>query len=243
MQFIAALTIGLLGSLHCIGMCGPIALALPAPGHGIGGRLWAAVLYNLGRATTYALLGLVFGAIGYTISLAGFQQLFSIALGVFILLLVFVPLLAGSFTGTPQFYSRALGKLQAAMAKQFAKKGFITLFVIGLLNGLLPCGFVYIGLAGAAATGNWYSGALYMALFGLGTLPVMATLVLVKNKVSLSLRRSLGKLVPYAMVLIGSLFILRGMNLGIPYVSPLMHNNHPVSQCSTLDNHKVIECH
>jgi sulfite exporter TauE/SafE len=82
-----------------------------------------------------------------------------------------------------------------------------------------------------------------MALFGLGTLPVMATLVLVKNKVSLSLRRSLGKLVPYAMVLIGTLFILRGMNLGIPYISPVMHNNHEMSQCSKLDDHKVIECH
>lgn len=243
MQFIAAFTIGLLGSLHCIGMCGPIALALPVPGHGVGGRLWAAVLYNVGRATTYATLGILFGTIGQAVWMIGLQQSFSIILGVFILLLVAVPLIVSTFTGTPKFYNRAIAKLQGAMGRQFKKHGFVSLFVIGLLNGLLPCGFVYIGLAGAAATGHWYTGSAYMALFGLGTLPVMATLVVVKNQVSLSVRRSLGKILPYAMVLIGTLFILRGMNLGIPYLSPKANPAaQPVEYCKQ-DSNKVIECH
>jgi sulfite exporter TauE/SafE len=243
MQFIAAFTIGLLGSLHCIGMCGPIALALPVPGQGIGGRLWAAVLYNFGRATTYSVLGIVFGAIGQAVWVAGFQQWFSIVLGVFIILLVTVPVLVSSFIGTPKFYNNAIGKLQAAMAKQFTKKGFVTLYIIGLLNGLLPCGFVYIGLAGAAATGHWYTGSAYMALFGLGTLPVMATLVIVKNQVSLSVRKSLGKLLPYGMVIIGTLFILRGMNLGIPYLSPDTTNHEVSAEYCKHDGHSAINCH
>ncbi|UPT68696.1 MAG: sulfite exporter TauE/SafE family protein [Sphingobacteriales bacterium JAD_PAG50586_3] len=243
MQLLAAFTIGLLGSLHCIGMCGPIALALPVPGYGVGGRLWAAVLYNVGRATTYAVLGLLFGALGQTLSLAGIQQWFSIGLGVFILLIVATPLLVSKLTRTPQFYNNAIARLKTAMQKQLQKRGFITLFTIGLLNGLLPCGFVYIGLAGATATGQWYTGAAYMALFGLGTLPLMATLVIIKTQVSLSARKTLTKLLPYGMVIMGALFIVRGLNLGIPYLSPSTTTKQVSAEYCKHDGHSVIECH
>lgn len=220
MELLAAFTIGLLGSLHCIGMCGPIALALPVPGGGVGQRVLAATVYNIGRATTYSLLGVALGGVGRIVALAGFEQTFSIGLGIFILLLVIVPVFMAKLVNPPAIYRNTLGKLQAAMSNELKKHGVSTLFVLGILNGLLPCGFVYIALAGAASTGNWYMGAAYMALFGLGTLPLMTALILVKNRISLNLRRTLGKAMPYAMVVIGVLFILRGMNLGIPYVSP-----------------------
>lgn len=245
MQLLAAFTIGLLGSLHCVGMCGPIALALPVPGKGIAGRLVAAVVYNLGRATTYALLGVALGGIGRAVSLAGFQQAFSIGLGIFILLLVLIPTIMARMVHPPRFYTRVVNKLQVAMGNELRKHGIYSLFVIGLLNGLLPCGFVYIALAGAAATGNWYTGAAYMALFGLGTLPLMTGLILAKNQIRLSIRKSLSKAMPYAMAVIGALFILRGMNLGIPYVSPKAKPiaGKAVVNTTNAKQDTVIECH
>ena len=129
------------------------------------------------------------------------------------------------------------------MQKQLQKRGFVTLFIIGLLNGLLPCGFVYIGLAGATATGQWYTGAAYMALFGLGTLPLMATLVIIKNQVSLSARKTITKLLPYGMVIMGALFIIRGLNLGVPYLSPSTTTKQVSAEYCKHDGHSVIECH
>jgi uncharacterized protein len=244
MELLAAFTIGLLGSLHCIGMCGPIALALPVPNGTKASRLWAAILYNLGRAFTYALLGTLFGAIGQALWMLGLQQALSLSFGIFIILLVVLPALFSRIMGTPRFYRSAVASLQNRIGRQFKKRGFSTLFIIGMLNGLLPCGFVYIALAGAAATGQWYTGAAYMALFGLGTLPLMASLILVKNQISLNLRRNLSKALPYAMVLIGSLFILRGMNLGIPYLSPKAPTTNQNPQTRPAPNDaNTIECH
>lgn len=243
MQLIAAFTIGLLGSLHCIGMCGPIALALPVAGQGGAGRVIAAILYNIGRATTYALLGIVIGSLGQALWLAGLQQALSITFGVVILWVVLSPLLFKRVT-PPAFYRNAIARLQSRLANQLKKHGIASLFVVGLLNGLLPCGFVYIALAGAAATGHWYSGAAYMALFGLGTLPMMSLLILFKNQLSLTLRRNLNKALPYAMGVLAVLFIVRGMNLGIPYLSP---KAKPIAAKSVgnapLQADETIECH
>lgn len=243
MEYLAAFTIGLIGSLHCIGMCGPIALALPVGGYTMGGRLWAAVLYNIGRAVTYSLLGLIFGSVGMAVWLAGIQQGFSITVGIFIILLVVIPMAINHFSVVPAFYSRLLNKLKQALQIQLQKRGFVTLFTIGLLNGLLPCGFVYVGLAGATATGHWYSGAIYMALFGLGTLPVMATLIIVKHRINLSFQRAMGKVIPYAMVTIGLLFIVRGMNLGIPYLSPSTTTKEVSAEYCKHDGHAPMKCH
>lgn len=243
MELIAAFTIGLLGSLHCIGMCGPIALALPVTGHGRMGRVLAAILYNMGRATTYALLGLLLGSVGQALWLAGLQQALSITFGVVILLMVLSPVIFHRIS-PPAFYTKAVSGLQSKLAIQLKKHGIASLFVIGLLNGLLPCGFVYIALTGAAATGHWYTGAAYMALFGLGTLPLMTLLIMFKNQLGVALRRNLNKALPYAMGIIAVLFIIRGMNLGIPYLSP---KAKPIAAKTTdgspLQQDKTVECH
>lgn len=216
----SAFLIGLFGSFHCIGMCGPIALALPVQRENrivlISGR----VLYNLGRAITYAALGLVFGLLGQSLSLAGFQQSVSIAAGVLILLMVLLPgryaqklyLLKPAY-GFTNFLKRKFGTL-------FRKKSVSATFFIGLLNGFLPCGLVYIAVAGAIASGGILEGATYMFVFGLGTLPVMLAVSLAGNFISLNVRKRVNKLIPAFMVVLAFLFILRGMNLGIPYLSP-----------------------
>ena len=216
----SAFLIGLFGSFHCIGMCGPIALALPIhsdqPFKLFAGRL----LYNVGRALTYAVIGIIFGLIGQSLSLAGFQQSVSVIAGVLILVMVLLPskysqklyLLKPAY-GFTNFLKRKFGLL-------LKQKTVASTFLIGLLNGFLPCGLVYVAVAGAIAMGSPLEGASYMFLFGLGTLPVMLTVSMAGNFIGLNVRKKINRVIPAFMIVLACLFILRGMNLGIPYISP-----------------------
>ncbi len=216
----SAFLIGLFGSFHCIGMCGPIALALPVQKDSRVKLIIGRILYNVGRAITYGIIGILFGLIGQSLSLAGFQQSVSIVAGVLILLMVILPskysqkfyLLKPAY-GFTNFLKRKFGVL-------LKQKSVMSVFLIGILNGFLPCGLVYIAVAGAIATGNYLEGAIYMFVFGLGTLPIMLAVSLAGNFISLNVRRRVNKMIPAFLVVLGILFILRGMNLGIPYVSP-----------------------
>jgi sulfite exporter TauE/SafE len=99
---------------------------------------------------------------------------------------------------------------------------------IGLLNGILPCGLVYVGVAGAVNTGDITNAMVYMALFGLGTAPVMLTISLIGNFLSIAVRNRINRITPYVVILLGVLFILRGLSLGIPYISPKAEALTPV---------------
>lgn len=217
-----ALAMGLVGNFHCLGMCGPIALAVPLGSRKFAGRVLGALLYNGGRILIYASLGALFGIIGKGFNLFGYQQILSISLGVIIIAAVLIPRLARIGNRTTSVVGRFTGKLKSRFAKQLQNKSYGSLFVIGLLNGLLPCGLVYLAMAGAVVVGNWYSGAAYMALFGVGTLPVMLSLPIISNWIGSGIRTKIRKALPVVLVVFGLLFILRGMNLGIQYVSPKM---------------------
>jgi sulfite exporter TauE/SafE len=212
--------IGLLGSLHCIGMCGPIALALPIVGNSKVSLIISRLLYNFGRILTYTFFGFIFGLIGNRIKLFGLQQTVSIILGTLIILRLLIPKKISFFQ--IQFIQMSLTKLKQEFSRMFGKNSMKSLFVIGLLNGFLPCGFVYVGIAGAIATGGAFEGSAFMALFGLGTLPVMFAASLFSSALSLKARLNFRKAIPVFSFLIGILFILRGLNLGIPYISPKM---------------------
>lgn len=226
------LTLGLLGSVHCIGMCGPLALALPVHHLPESQKPVAIVLYNLGRVFTYSLLGIVLGLIGRGIFLTGLQQWFSIAAGIAILFSVYL-LLAGKRQQSPVFVQRLYGRVQQLLSWLLKKRGAGSFFLIGAGNGLLPCGMVYIALAGALLSSGIVESALYMLFFGLGTVPAMALFSLFGLRVSLGFRNRIRRLVPLVMVLAGLLLIARGMNLGIPYISPAIHAPGPA----------VVECH
>lgn len=216
---LAALVMGAVGSLHCVGMCGPLALSLPAVAHSAAGRMLYTLLYNLGRVVTYAALGAVLGVIGASFALVGFQQVLSITVGIFILIYLLWPksklLLAGN-NKVQLFFEvirRQLGKL-------FFKKNFRSVFLIGLLNGLLPCGLVYMAIAGAVTTASVLQSSLFMAVFGLGTLPVMWSLAFFGSFAGVKTRAGIRRVYPYLMFLMACLLIVRGMGLGIPYISP-----------------------
>ncbi len=225
MELWTAFLIGLAGSLHCIGMCGPIAIALPTGTSPLPAYVTGRVLYNIGRTITYSLMGLACGFVGKTILVAGYQRWLSIALGVLILLAVFLPSkYAVKLTGAG-WHSQQVGRLKKVWRHFFSKSTVGSLFVIGVLNGFLPCGLVYVALAGSLATGAPFEGAAYMAMFGLGTLPVMLAMSLFGTMIGLGLRQRLRRLLPVGGVILACLFILRGLSLGIPYVSPKMEQN------------------
>jgi sulfite exporter TauE/SafE len=214
---IAGLTLGLFGSLHCVGMCGPLALALPSPHSRRSKQIIAAFMYNIGRVVTYSLLGLVFGLIGKSFSLIGFQQLFSIVTGgIMLLLTVFYFVFKQSYQ--PQWFLDFTWKIQSLIAVTLKKESGS--FWVGMANGLLPCGMVYAAIAGALVSSSVTYSILFMASFGLATIPAMFMLMIFGSGISLKMRVSLRKLTPVVMIVVAVLLILRGMNLGIPYVSP-----------------------
>lgn len=220
MEIWTGFLIGFLGSFHCVGMCGPIALALPFGNQSNFQLVVGRLLYNIGRSLTYALFGAIFGLFGKGIEIAGLQKWASILLGVSILSYYLIP-------------DKFKGKLSVTkpylVASNFVKKGFSkltkdgspsSLFIFGIVNGFLPCGFVYVALAGALTTGGAVSGALYMGLFGLGTTPIMFATALVGKFLSAKLKQSMNKLIPVFAIILAIIFILRGLSLGIPFISP-----------------------
>lgn len=215
-----ALTIGLVGSLHCIGMCGPIAVALPLGQKSWFDRSFGALLYNIGRSLTYGVMGAVFGLLGKGIEMAGIQQWVSIVMGVVMIASVLFPFLFRGSLNFDRITSGYAGRLIGRFRKLFGNQAKSNLFAIGLMNGLLPCGLVYVAVAGAINTNDVVLGTLFMIVFGLGTIPVMMGVSLLGNIISRNLRARLNKVVPVFIVLLGIIFILRGMSLGIPFVSP-----------------------
>jgi uncharacterized protein len=211
-----AFALGLVGSLHCAGMCGPLALALPVVGNTRVSFTASRLLYNAGRLSTYCFIGVLFGLLGRSLSLAGLQRWLSLGAGVLLLLGLIIS-------------SRPASKLPAWQTVAFLKRAFgsllrqrtlTSLFLLGTINGLLPCGLVYVAAAGATATGAILSAVTYMFLFGLGTLPVMLGLGLAGKRLQTMFRFRLQKLIPVSVAVLALLLVMRGMSLGIPYLSP-----------------------
>jgi len=230
MELWTALILGLAGSLHCAGMCGPLALALPMTGNNTAAFALGRAAYNLGRITTYILLGALFGLIGVTFALAGLQRWVSLAAGVVIL----ATFLTSSRIALNTPVTNAVTWLKSQLAKMLQRRTFGSLLLLGLLNGALPCGLVYVACAGAVATGRFLSGIEYMLVFGLGTIPIMLGIGLAGKKLQVAVRLRFQKVIPVCRVALAALLILRGLSLGIPYLSPdLSHdsNHGPCHAC------------
>lgn len=239
---IAGLVLGITSNFHCLGMCGPIAMAIPVNRKSTWTTLSGILQYNAGRILTYALLGAVVGSIGITVETLGFLQWVSIIAGIFMIIFAwrkwFSRIFSGHFPtfGIQGFVSKSLGNV-LAMQTPFK------LTLLGMINGLLPCGMVYIGLMNALLAGNPLSSAYAMIAFGVGTIPAMFVVGFAANRISGSVRQKINKVVPFLLTFIGVLIVLRGMNLDIPYISPKVkmttsekHNELPqldLSCCKT----------
>jgi len=218
-MIITAFLFGLLGSFHCVGMCGPIAFMLPVDRSSKIKSILQTVIYHLGRIFSYAIIGAIFGLLGKGFYFFDLQQQLSISVGILMILTILVPKL---FQKTPLLKPILIftNSVKKNLGISLKKKETSTFFTIGFLNGLLPCGLVYMAIFGALTSTTFYEGALYMSFFGLGTVPLMTAVVLVGNFTNLINRREIEQLIPIVVVVIGIIFILRGLGLGIPYISP-----------------------
>jgi sulfite exporter TauE/SafE len=218
--------LGLVSSLHCVGMCGPLALALPVQQFSKAGQSLAYTAYHTGRVTTYSLLGLLFGWAGRGVYIAGLQQWLSVILGVVTLFLAvhyFIPRKQLQFSWMQRF-TQWVQQWMGRFLRQGKKRHY---FLLGMTNGLLPCGMVYIAVAAALSSSSMGNAVVFMAMFGAGTLPAMLALTSLRYILSLDIRRQFRKAVPWFITAMGVILILRGLNLGIPFISPVMAEAPP----------------
>lgn len=216
----SALLFGLLGSFHCVGMCGPIAFMLPVSRDNQFKKAIQVFLYHLGRLLAYSLIGLIFGLIGKSINLFGLQQQLSIWTGALMIVVILIPSKRFKKYKITGPITSAIGRVKSSLGKALKKKSPDTFLTIGFLNGLLPCGLVYMAVFGAIAMGSTAKGSLYMMVFGLGTIPLMTSAIYFSGMLTRLMRQRIQRFIPVFVVVVGLLFILRGLGLGIPYVSP-----------------------
>ncbi|MEP5253931.1 MAG: sulfite exporter TauE/SafE family protein [Winogradskyella arenosi] len=233
-MLISALILGMLGSLHCVGMCGPIAFMLPVDRSNSVKKISQIAIYHFGRLLAYSIIGLLFGLVGKSLYIFGFQQQLSIAIGVLMIVVVLLPQrIIGKYQLSKSLY-KLIGKVKSSLGQALKKKTADTFLTIGFLNGFLPCGLVYMAVFGAVATGNLLQGSLYMLLFGLGTIPLMTTAIYLGKFLNSNIKQRIQKVIPVLVMVIGVLFILRGLGLGIPYISPA-----PITEMAS----SAMECH
>ncbi len=222
---------GLLGSVHCIGMCGPLVMALPISQKNTFQKFAALLLYHAGKIFSYAILGLLFGLFGSQFPVFALQKNISIVIGITMLLYVlyvFVLKPKHIQLGVLGNYYNHVVKL---LSKLFKSKSALSFLLIGLLNGLLPCGMIYLALSSSMATQNIWYGGLLMFFFGLGTIPALLMVALGGQYMGFSFRKKLQNLLPVFILGMGLLLILRGLNLGIPYLSPIAGIGTQVISC------------
>lgn len=234
--FSSAFLLGLAGSLHCFGMCGPIAFAIQVDRKNKAKMFLQNLLYQLGRISVYSLMGIFFGTISYGFSLAGLQRSLSILLGIIMILSVFLSKKKLKFLN---FYFPFLSSLRTRLGRFLKKKDFFSLFITGVLNGLLPCGLVYAAIGGSLATGSVISGGFFMFFFGLGTIPLMFLTVMLGNFVGIYLKNKILRIIPFVVFFIGSLLIIRGLDLEIAYLSPSKKALNPQNK----EKEKLHTCH
>ncbi len=228
----SALIMGFAGSLHCVGMCGPLAFSLPVSRNSLSSRITGALIYNTGRILTYILMGMLLGLFGRFIIQPAWQGKLSLLLGVVIILYLVIPkryfhLSPGNFLNKPVL------TLRQKLGSLFRSDKPYTLLVIGVLNGLLPCGLVYLALSSAVITAGPLHGAMFMASFGAGTLPAMFSAVVLGNYLNRGFRLQISRAVPILLFFMASLLILRGLQLGIPFISPVFDQHYL----------QVVSCH
>lgn len=222
MGILEGFVIGFFGSLHCVGMCGPLALALPLPTHSVWQKIIGALLYNLGRALTYSVMGLIFGFVGVGLKHSGIQELVSILCGVVMILSVIIPGVIKLPKGRNKVSNAIYLSLKNKIGNALNRRKLGNLLIIGILNGFLPCGLVYVAISKAVLSLSLAESVLSMFFFGLGTLPMMFAVAFFSDIIKSRYLFQLKKFIPVFIVLLGVIFILRGLNLGIPYISPDM---------------------
>ncbi|PNV82159.1 MAG: sulfite exporter TauE/SafE family protein [Sulfurimonas sp.] len=216
-NILSIISIAFLGSFgHCIGMCGGIVLAYSTikidPKSSKVSQSTAHLLYSFGRVFTYSILGAIFGALGGVVTFS------NTANGVMLLIAGVAMVLAGlSLMGKIKFLTLIEHSFSSSsfyrnlFKKVLNSKSNSSFFILGMLNGLLPCGFVYFFAITAASTASPFYGALVMAIFGLSTIPAMFSLgFLASLSSATNFRNMMVSLSSFAVIVYGVYTIYNG---------------------------------
>ena len=234
LSYTMAFLMGLTGSLHCAGMCGPIMLIMPFQAFKGLKKATAVGLYHLGRISVYAILAIVLHSFRNLFN-PKIQQYISIGLGALLLLVGILSFFPGQLA---QLKLPWTGYVKKQLGNIMGRPGLGTIAMSGMLNGLLPCGLVYMGLSATLAASSAVESAAMMYFFGLGTVPMLVGITILKNRLSFIRGSQLKRMVPVIVFAFGCLFVLRGMNLGIPYLSPkIVMEQHEIRSCCSHHKH------
>ncbi len=235
MLLATAIVFGFLGSLHCLGMCAPLLWAIPENPEKRTQWWLNKLIYNTGRISTYALLGLVVGLIGEGVSLVGWQQDISWITGVLLILGLALSIWGKHIRAFNSVSYQFNHKIKKGLSKTLARKGFAAQLMFGAFNGLLPCGLVYMALIASLSMTSVPGSMAYMVLFGLGTVPMMLGAAIFKKSIQSLRDVRFNKLYPKIVLTIAILLIVRGMNLGIPYLSPKVVDTSSMTICEAAE--------
>ncbi|MCF2487582.1 sulfite exporter TauE/SafE family protein [Dyadobacter sp. CY347] len=224
-----ALTMGLLSSFHCIGMCGPIALALPVQKGNAWQRTSGLFVYNLGRACSYALLGAAVGIFGNALALMGYLKYVSVLAGLFMLAYVFWPKAFARFLVAPGFLRQPVNLIKKRMSALLHSRKLHGWFLLGSLNGLLPCGLVYLALMSSLATGSSAGGSIFMFVFGMGTWPAMMAVGFFKNWITPAVRSKFHQITPVFIAVAGIWLLYRSTMFEYPHAA--RSKAKPITEC------------
>lgn len=219
MELVSALILGLAGSLHCAVMCGPLVLAIAGGARPGLNRL----AYHFGRIMVYVLLGAMFGLAGRTFVFAGWQRALSLTSGLAIVGAMLAPLSARLFM--QQGAGRFIVWLKSLFGSLLQRRTLGAQILMGAVNGLLPCGLVYVAAAVAATAGGPWRGGQVMLAFGVGTLPMLLGIGALRSIPAVGRQLQSNRVIFGCAMVAGLMLILRGLALGIPYVSPHLGAN------------------
>lgn len=232
---------GLASNLHCLGMCGPIALATPVNRSSWWTILVDLIKYHSGRIAIYTVMGIFAGLIGASIRFLNWLQWISIASGVLIILFAWGKFFAKIPLGA-KIQAWFFPKLQRVRKYALESKSPFRLILLGMVNGLLPCGVVYIALGNAVIADSYFGSAMAMLAFGVGTLPILLAIGFLGGKIGNIFKERWKNLVPVLLTIVGSVIILRGMNLGIPYISPKINQVEVVQESGEVETQATMDC-
>lgn len=233
---INGLILGLGASLHCLGMCGPLVMVVPIKNNSLKGKVWGITQYHIGKTLTYALLGLLIGIVGISLQTLKWMQILSVITGILIIVFAwkkFIKIPANN--KFQQFITRFSGRSLNLLHKSTLP---FKPFFFGFINGLLPCGLIYIALLNSLLAGNPFFSMMAMVFFGIGTIPILT----IAKFASFKLNWQSSKLTPVLITVVGLMIIVRGLNLGIPYLSPKINSEVIATNSKDTSNSVSISC-
>lgn len=211
-----AFLMGFTGSLHCAGMCGPIIWIMPFQVFSGLQKMLAIALYHIGRISVYAFMAVVLHSFKELFN-PRVQQYVSVFSGVLLLVAGIITFVPGHSIKFKLPWSEPVKKM---LGKVIGNPGLGAIGAAGVLNGLLPCGLVYMALSATMAMPSATGAAMLMYVFGVGTMPMLVGITLLKSKMNFVKGVNIKRFAPVIVFSFGLLFVLRGLNLGIPYLSP-----------------------